>query len=256
VRRVLVTGPVAIGANGPIVVDEPTPSAIHVLAGHLASIAERFPALVGRVRELAAGTADEAAVEESLRSASRAAAKAEGFAQYLRALAMDVSDTEGPTDVRRVIGFAMQIALGMAKERARVEKQLAEAPLVWCVEAALVRVFVELLVNAASAIPRGAPERHTIAIATGTDDDGNACVTISDDGVGMSAEVLARVFEPFYTTRRQGGGVGLGLSLCRDAITELGGALAIESAPGSGTRVQVTLPPASARHRNNEPGRA
>jgi len=258
VRRVLLTGPVALGAapEPSAADDETTPDAVHVLAGHLAAISEHFPKLVTRVREIAAGTRNEAEIEESLRSAVRAAAKAEGFAGYLKSFAIDVSDEEGPTDVRRAINYAMQVALASSRSRARIEKQIEEAPLVWCVEAALVRVFVELLVNAVFAIPRGAPEAHTITIATGVDGRGNARVVVSDDGVGIAPEVLEHVFEPFYTTRRQESGVGLGLSLCRDAIAGMGGEIAIESEPGRGTRVQVTLPPASTRARKSDLGRS
>jgi signal transduction histidine kinase len=256
VRRVIAAGPSPVGASGPIPVDEPAPDAVQVLAGHLATISAHFPRLVTRVREMAAGTPDEELVEEALRSASRAAAKAEGFAGYLKSFAIDVADREGPTDLRRAVGLAMQIALPQAKARARIEKQLEEAPLVWCVESALVRVIVELLANAVFAIPRGAPDEHTITIATGTDARGNARLVITDDGAGIAPEVLERVFEPFYTTRRQESGVGLGLALVRDAVAGMGGEIAIESEAGEGTRVQVTLPPASARPRKSELGRA
>lgn len=67
-------------------------------------------------------------------------------------------------------------------------------------------------------------------------------VRIRDDGDGMEPEVLARAFDPFYTTRSVGAGTGLGLSVCRDTIRAHGGGIDISSEPGSGTVVSVWLP--------------
>jgi signal transduction histidine kinase len=58
----------------------------------------------------------------------------------------------------------------------------------------------------------------------------------------MAADVAARAFEPFFTTRAESGGSGLGLAVCRDLVGGLGGSIDLDSAPGVGTRVRVALP--------------
>jgi signal transduction histidine kinase len=65
-------------------------------------------------------------------------------------------------------------------------------------------------------------------------------LTITDTGSGISPADLARIHEPFFTTKRHG--TGLGLSICRSIVRELGGELSIESQLGHGTRASVTLP--------------
>jgi len=64
-------------------------------------------------------------------------------------------------------------------------------------------------------------------------------ISVADDGIGMSAETLARIESPFFTTKEHG--TGLGLSTCRSIVAEAGGTLSIESRIGSGTRVTARL---------------
>jgi two-component system sensor histidine kinase RegB len=85
---------------------------------------------------------------------------------------------------------------------------------------------------------------------------GVLAIDVVDRGRGMSAEVLARIFEPFYTTKQPGRGMGLGLFLARAVFESIGGAMAIDSREGAGTRVTVTMPidaGARARSRRGTP---
>jgi len=67
-------------------------------------------------------------------------------------------------------------------------------------------------------------------------------ITIVDDGIGMSEEVVRRAFEPLFTARPDGGGTGMGLAIVRRIIAEHGGEISLASVPGDGTRVDVTFP--------------
>jgi signal transduction histidine kinase len=69
-------------------------------------------------------------------------------------------------------------------------------------------------------------------------------ICVRDNGVGMSREVLARLFEPYFTTKPQGQGTGLGMVITRKIVEQHGGAVEVESAPGAGTRVTLSLPAA------------
>ena len=74
-------------------------------------------------------------------------------------------------------------------------------------------------------------------------DDGQVRITYRDDGAGMPPEVAARVFEPFYTTRRGSGGTGLGMHIVWNLVTQaLGGKIALATAPGEGVQFTITLP--------------
>lgn len=73
--------------------------------------------------------------------------------------------------------------------------------------------------------------------------DGNVEITFADNGVGMSADTVARVFEPFFTTRRSQGGSGLGLYIAHNLVTQgLHGTIRCDSAPGAGTRFTIVFP--------------
>src|SRR4029079_11425803 len=104
-------------------------------------------------------------------------------------------------------------------------------------------VFINLLVNAAHAIPEGHSDQNRITVRTRTDDQGRAVIEVEDTGRGMPPEVQARVFDPFFTTKSVGEGTGLGLSICHGIISGLGGQISIDSTLGQGTVVRVVLPP-------------
>jgi signal transduction histidine kinase/DNA-binding response OmpR family regulator len=72
--------------------------------------------------------------------------------------------------------------------------------------------------------------------------EGHVAITVSDTGCGMPAEVLAKVFEPFYTTKEPGKGTGLGMSMVYGFVKQSGGEIAIDSTPGSGTSITIELP--------------
>ena len=103
--------------------------------------------------------------------------------------------------------------------------------------AQLEQVLVNLAVNARDAMPDGG----TLSIAVAGVPDG-VRITVVDDGTGMLEEVRDRAFEPFFTTKDPGQGTGLGLATVHGIVTDSGGTVDIESAPGMGTSVTIFLP--------------
>jgi CheY-like chemotaxis protein len=79
------------------------------------------------------------------------------------------------------------------------------------------------------------------------------CITISDTGVGMTADVRTRVFEPFFTTKPDGLGSGLGLSMVHGFVEQSGGHIEIDSAAGRGTTITIKLPRIAAANQSDEP---
>jgi two-component system, NtrC family, sensor kinase len=114
----------------------------------------------------------------------------------------------------------------------------AGLPLVAADEGQLRQAFLNLIRNAADAMTGGG----TLSVATAAV-EGNVEVRVADTGPGISAEVLPRIFEPFFSTKE--GGTGLGLALTHQIIAEHGGRIDVESAEGKGTAFVVRLPAAS-----------
>jgi CheY-like chemotaxis protein len=105
------------------------------------------------------------------------------------------------------------------------------------------QVLVNLVVNARDAMPSGGELRIELANATGALDGANAVrVTVRDTGDGMPPHVVERAFEPFYTTKPKGEGTGLGLATVYGIVTQTGGTVEIQSAPGAGTTIELLLP--------------
>ncbi|TAN47132.1 MAG: DUF3365 domain-containing protein [Methylococcaceae bacterium] len=105
------------------------------------------------------------------------------------------------------------------------------------------QVLTNLVLNSVQhAFAEGTRAGH-LQIAVSFDADGRLCLDISDDGAGMSQEIAAHLFEPFYTTRRARGGTGLGLYLCYNIITsKLGGTIQCSSEVEQGTRFHIVVP--------------
>lgn len=110
-------------------------------------------------------------------------------------------------------------------------------------ESRLGQVFLNLLLNAAQAIPDGAAPENEIRIRTRTDGLGRAVVEVSDTGRGIPEDLRARVFDPFFTTKPVGEGTGLGLSICLGIVRSIGGEILLESEVGEGSTFRVALPP-------------
>ena len=104
----------------------------------------------------------------------------------------------------------------------------------------LEQVVINLLNNALQALPSN---RHGVRVSTRlVPETGEVELCVEDEGVGMSPEVLERIKEPFFSTRLDSGGLGLGVSICRSIVQEHKGTLEFESMVGKGTRAIVRLP--------------
>jgi PAS domain S-box-containing protein len=104
------------------------------------------------------------------------------------------------------------------------------------------QLFLNLLTNASDAMPEGGT--LTIRARRGVLDGGGPALVIefSDTGIGIEPEDLPKLWEPFFTTKPEGKGTGLGLLICRRIVEEHRGTISIESLPGKGTTVRIVLP--------------
>ena len=145
----------------------------------------------------------------------------------------------GYGQIRRAIETTSAILkYGMSRSAIDLDVNVPdEIPEVACSQSDLEQVFLNLLTNAREATPHGGRIKVTARSA-----DRAVEISIADSGCGISSENLARVLEPFFTTKPHGN--GLGLSICRSVLWEVDGTLTIQSQPGNGTDVRVLVPQA------------
>ena len=218
--------------------------------GNLAYLGDELRALRAAVAEGPAGAGEAlrsfdemaAAVEDSRHGAARVRHIVRGLKTYARA----EGDATGPVSPRAALDGALDMARHEVGRRAQLVTRLGPLPQVLGHEVRLSQVFLNLLVNAAQAIPEGAADANEVRVTAFTDGEGRAVVEVSDTGAGIPPEVRARLFEPFFTTKPQGEGTGLGLSISRGLVEGSGGRIEVESAVGRGSTFRVVLPPAPA----------
>lgn len=153
-------------------------------------------------------------------------------------------DLRVPVDVAAVLATSIRMVAHQLRGRARLAQRFEPNDRVLGNSGRLEQVFVNLLLNAAQALPEGDPE-NTIEIATRKSLTDNVVIEVRDNGAGIPSEVLPRVFDPFFTTKAPGVGTGLGLSVCHRIVSQLGGDISVESVEGKGTVVRVSLPRAT-----------
>jgi signal transduction histidine kinase len=145
-------------------------------------------------------------------------------------------------DVKKVnlnenIESALMIAHNIIKYKAEVETHYAEDLFVECYPAQLNQVFLNIISNAAQAIP----EFGKITITT-EKNDFSAIIRIADTGAGISEENMKKIFEPFFTTKPVGQGTGLGLTIVYKIIQKHNGTIRVKSKEGEGTEFEVKIP--------------
>jgi two-component system, NtrC family, sensor kinase len=150
-------------------------------------------------------------------------------------------------DVARVFDDTLQL-LEPQMRRSQIEIVRSygkDAPEVYGNAGKLQQVFTNLLLNARDAIPDGGK----IIVSTGTAEDGSLIAEISDTGIGIAPENVAKIYDPFYTTKGVGQGTGLGLAVSYGIIQEHTGRITVDSTPGQGTTFRIILPSARVRAR-------
>ncbi len=180
---------------------------------------------------------------EELRDAGEAAARMREIVRDLKVFSRSSTDEERrPIDVNAALEAVSRVALNEIRHRARLVMDLRKVPRVLANEARLGQVFLNLVVNATHAVPEGNAQHHEIRLATSVDARGRVVIEVSDTGSGMSRELQARLFTPFFTTKPVGAGSGLGLSICHRVVSALGGEIQVSSRVGKGSTFRVFLP--------------
>ncbi|ACB68417.1 integral membrane sensor signal transduction histidine kinase [Burkholderia ambifaria MC40-6] len=215
-------------------------SLLDVIAAHEAALPQLEPAqrdalaAMGRAADLDY-VRDEIAtlIDESIDGALR-----------VRRIVQDLRDFSRPgsgewcvADIHAGLESTLNVVHNELKYKADIVREYGDLPPVECLPSQLNQVFMNLLVNAAHAIP----ERGVITIHTSSDDE-QVSIAISDTGTGMTPDIVRRIFDPFFTTKPVGQGTGLGLSVSHGIVERHRGTIDVTSEPGRGTTFRIRLP--------------
>ncbi|OGW19643.1 MAG: hypothetical protein A2X56_01080 [Nitrospirae bacterium GWC2_57_13] len=145
-----------------------------------------------------------------------------------------------PADLLQPLRETVALLQGVAESGGvRIFEEYDGAPVVaYMNENEMKQVFINIATNALQAMPGGGDLRIRVRSAGRNE----AHVEFADSGVGIAEEHRARIFEPFFSTKTEGGGTGLGLSISYRIVQNHGGRIEVESAPGSGSVFRVILP--------------
>jgi signal transduction histidine kinase len=164
-----------------------------------------------------------------------------GVVRNLQSLSRPPEPRREPFSVNDVLDRTIAMGRHRAEHRAKIVRTYGELPAVVGDPSALGQVFLNLLLNAADAIPEGhAPDNEITvrSLVRGSD----VIVEVSDTGPGVPRESLPHLFEPFYTTKRLGEGTGLGLSVSRRIVADHQGRIEVLNNPTGGATFRVVLP--------------
>jgi signal transduction histidine kinase len=187
---------------------------------------------------------------KALGEAEEGCARIRTIVRDLQLFARPAAEETRPLDVRRVLDSSVALAAHELRLHARVVKSYGDVPLVDANEGRLGQIFINLLINAAQAIPEGDVEKNEIRLVvrrevrgeTDEADEKWVVIEVRDTGDGIPPEIRARIFEPFFTTKPVGVGTGLGLSIVHKLVIGAKGEIDVESERGKGTTFRVRFP--------------
>lgn len=210
--------------------------AAEALAAH-----EQAPAAPEVMRAMVAALRE---IRGALQDARQGARRIESVVHDLRAFSRPEQRHDAAVPIERVLDAAVNMTKNELRHRARLTKDYSVVPAVRGSEAQLGQVFLNLLTNAADAIPVGNAAHNEIEIRLFSK-EGRVIVEVRDTGAGIAPKDLPRVFDAFFTTKPVGQGTGLGLAICRNIVQAMGGSISVQSELGAGTTVRIELLPAA-----------
>ena len=191
-------------------------------------------------------------LEEAVRDAEDASQRVRSIVQDLRVFSRPEDDRRGPLDIHAVLESALRMARNELRQRARVVLNFGAVPPVQGNDGRLGQIFLNLIVNAAHALPEGHYDQHSITLRTRLEGT-MVVVEVTDTGTGIPPEVLPRIFDAFFTTKPIGVGTGLGLAICHRLVRAMNGRIEVDTRVGQGTTFRVFLPRADGDHPEERP---
>jgi PAS domain S-box-containing protein len=213
-----------------------------MLAGVAHELNNPLTAILGVTELLRDRQGTDDSTKRQLELTHRQARRAARIVQNLLEFSRPASPQKKPVDVNSLVERTLQLhEHSLRRNLIEVDfRPQPDLPSVVGDANQLIQVLLNLVTNAEQAI-REVRDTGRIQIRLGQKEN-QLTVTVQDDGVGIRPEALARIFDPFYTTKRPGGGTGLGLSICMSIVREHGGNIEAESLPAGGAAFTIYLP--------------
>ena len=210
---------------------------VHEINNPLTSISVYGEYLMGKLSRIGAEQSDLKRMERILRSSDRIMSFTRNLLTYARPSKEEAQPVAVNDVLEEAVGFCEHI---IREAHVTVLRNYGEhLPEVKAVRGQLHQVFVNLITNACNAAPE---EGGRVQLTTRLHGHDRIQIEVEDNGVGIRASELRRVFEPFFSTRRKGKGTGLGLSIVKNIVEEHRGGIEIDSEVDQRTTVLVTLP--------------
>lgn len=178
---------------------------------------------------------------ENLQRISRLVDRMAEISQHLRSFARRPKDQTGPVALTAALDGALALVdVRLRRQKAVITRDVPEAE-VWVIggQVRLEQVIVNLLTNALDAMADIADARIEISLTEGPSD---ALLTVRDHGPGLSGDAMGQAFDPFFTTKDPGKGLGLGLSISYNIVSDFGGRLEAGNHPQGGAVFTLCLP--------------
>jgi signal transduction histidine kinase len=223
----------------------------HELRNPLAAMSMNLELARMRLEAMQRGLAAGKTVDpRNLESLGGALDKLEGASEAAKRIAegLELShrrrDDEVTADLGKIVELTLKFVRTALVNRARLEVEVEPTPVVQGSPRELGQVVINLLINAMQAMPDRPRSANLVRVSLGPADEKQwVNLAISDNGRGISDDVVDRVFDPFFTTKAQGG-TGLGLAISKRIVQDAGGVIDVASTPGEGTTFTVRLPAA------------
>jgi signal transduction histidine kinase len=214
-----------------------------LVAGIAHQIANPLDGVQNCLRRVGERVKNDSHLTEYVQMMAEALDRIERTATRVQAFARPKGITVQSTDVNAAVEATLEVLGTTHVGNVRIERELRDVPPVQGDPYTLQEVLFNLCTNALAAMPKGGTlTLRTYALGSKDEDQmGSVAVDVADTGVGIARVDLEKIFEPFYTTRADSGGTGLGLGLCRMLISEMGGRIEVRSALGQGATFSVVL---------------
>lgn len=182
-----------------------------------------------------------AELRETIDAAEEGSQRVQRIIDDMRVFSRTGNGKTEPVCIRETVEIAIRMTRGKIREIAEIATDFAPTARIEADVTRLSQVFVNLMLNAGQAMARQPSKDHVIEVQLAQEGD-EVVVRFIDTGPGMTPEVQSRIFRPFFTTKSDGEGTGLGLTLSKTIVEEFGGEISVESAPGEGTTFEIRLP--------------
>jgi C4-dicarboxylate-specific signal transduction histidine kinase len=226
-------------ANRVVTMEQLTASITHEVNQPVAAARNN---VIAALRFLDKNPPDLQEVREALACAADDTDRAGAVISRMRALMQKASPRSERVDINEAVHEVIELTRGEAlKNGVSVKSKFSKSlPIITCDRVQLQQVVLNLILNALQAMSEDREGARQVLITTSQTESNDPCIGIQDTGPGLSSETLSRLFEPFYTTKPNG--MGLGLAICRSIIEAHGGRLWADANEPRGAAFRFTLP--------------